>query len=104
MSRKGKNIQMKRTLTLLAGLLFIAVAGPAAAHDDHCSAVVASVEEAGFADSVAMTCDDHHATITSDTYPDHALMTGITAPTNRCRCPQTMARRLFWSLSSLAPP
>ncbi len=40
-------------------------------------AVAASVDEAGFSDSVTVTCSDTHATLTSDTYPDHELMTGI---------------------------
>lgn len=50
---------------------------PAMAHDDHCSAVTASVADAGFDDSVTVTCTDDHAIISSDTYPDHELMTGI---------------------------
>ncbi len=49
----------------------------ATAHEDHCAAVVASVAEAGFAADVAVTCTDSHATLQSDTYPDHDLMTGI---------------------------
>ncbi|WP_415404453.1 YHYH protein [Tateyamaria sp. SN3-11] len=49
------------------------------AHDaeEHCAAVIASVEEAGFADTVTVTCEDGHAVISSDTYPDHTVMTGI---------------------------
>lgn len=49
------------------------------AHEDalHCAAVIASVEEAGFADVVEVECENGHAIITSDTYPDHELMTGI---------------------------
>ncbi|RJE78950.1 YHYH protein [Paracoccus sp. JM45] len=58
----------------------------AAAHADepdidqvqaHCDAVVKSVEDAGFSDKVAVTCEDGKAIISSDTYPDHELMTGI---------------------------
>ena len=37
----------------------------------------ASVEDAGFADRVTVTCDGDAALVTSDTYPDHELMTGI---------------------------
>ncbi len=50
---------------------------PGFAHDDHCAAVATSVEEAGFAERVTVACTDSHAAITSDTYPDHELMTGI---------------------------
>ncbi|PJI84419.1 YHYH protein [Yoonia maricola] len=64
-------------LTLIAGVSLSFVAGTAQAHDDHCAAVAASVDDAGFADQVTVTCDDSHAFITSDTYPDHEKMTGI---------------------------
>ena len=57
---------------------------PAQAHEDqphdanaHCEAVMTSVEKAGFADTVTVTCEDDHAIISSDTYPAHELMTGI---------------------------
>ena len=51
----------------------------AQAHEnkEHCAAVVASVAEAGFADKVGVTCTDGQAQISSDTYPDHDMMTGI---------------------------
>lgn len=47
------------------------------AHEDHCSAVAASVADAGFDETVVVTCSDSHATLISDTYPDHDMMTGI---------------------------
>ncbi len=52
---------------------------PALAHDEesHCAAVTASVEDAGFSDTVTVACQDGSAVISSDTYPDHTLMTGI---------------------------
>ena len=52
---------------------------PVAAHDDndHCAAVTASVNDAGFSKEVTVTCSESQALITSDTYPDHELMTGI---------------------------
>ncbi|MEM7566975.1 MAG: phosphatidylethanolamine-binding protein, partial [Pseudomonadota bacterium] len=43
----------------------------------HCAAIVASVAEAGFADSVTVTCEDGAAVLSSDTYPEHEMMTGI---------------------------
>lgn len=50
---------------------------PAAAHDDHCAVVAFSVADAGFDDQVTATCTDSHAIISTDTYPDHEMMTGI---------------------------
>ena len=49
------------------------------AHDDsfHCEAVAASVSDAGFGDTVIVTCTDNQALITGDTYPNHEMMTGI---------------------------
>ncbi|MEP2642031.1 YHYH protein [Roseobacter sp.] len=47
------------------------------AHEDHCDAVVRSVAEAGFGGDVTVTCTDDHATLTSDAYPNHDMMTGI---------------------------
>ena len=42
-----------------------------------CADVVASIKDAGFADKVSVKCVDGKAVIHSDTYPNHALMTGI---------------------------
>ncbi|AKS46077.1 YHYH protein [Octadecabacter temperatus] len=49
------------------------------AHDDaqHCEAVQMSVSEAGFSETVLVTCNGDNAVVSSDTYPDHELMTGI---------------------------
>lgn len=51
----------------------------ALAHDDaeHCTAVEKSVADAGFSDVVKVRCEGGMALITSNTYPDHSLMTGI---------------------------
>ncbi|MEJ6397123.1 YHYH protein [Yoonia sp. 208BN28-4] len=59
----------------------------ASAHDDHCAAVQASVDEAGFANSVSVTCDNDNAYLTSDTYPDHEMMTGITGSNEQVPVP-----------------
>jgi len=57
---------------------FLAASFAIHAHaNDNCAAVKASVNEAGFSDSVSVICSDSHAHIVSDTYPDHELMTGI---------------------------
>jgi hypothetical protein len=68
---------MNRTMSLLACSIFGAVANPTLAHNDHCDAVAASVADAGFVDSITVTCSDTQAILTSDTYPDHYMMTGI---------------------------
>lgn len=69
---------MPRILTMsITTSIAIAAASAAFAHDDHCAAVKDSVAEAGFDDSVTVTCTDSHAIIQSDTYPDHEKMTGI---------------------------
>ncbi|SMF00526.1 YHYH protein [Pseudobacteriovorax antillogorgiicola] len=54
--------------------------------DTRCEAVTASVDDAGFT-SVAVTCDDNYAYITSDTYPDHDLMNGITGTNEQIPVP-----------------
>ena len=72
---------------LIVPTLFCGLAAPAVAHEDHCDAVVASVQEAGFGDSVSVTCSDSHATLTSDTYPDHEMMTGITGTNEQVPVP-----------------
>jgi hypothetical protein len=63
------------------GILTLTLLSPAlvGSHDevDHCTAVKASFEEAGFADQGTVTCEGDVALIKSATYPDHPLMTGI---------------------------
>lgn len=60
-------------------ILCILSATSVLAHEDeaHCEAVRQSVEDAGFADTVTVTCSDGYAEIESDTVPDHEMMTGI---------------------------
>lgn len=43
----------------------------------YCDAVAASVEDAGFADVVTVTCQDGQALISGDALPNHDMMTGI---------------------------
>lgn len=75
----GKNTRLWAAGGLLWTASAIAFPNLAWAHDDtfHCTAVAASVAEAGFADSVTVTCEEGQALIASTTYPDHPLMTGI---------------------------
>lgn len=42
-----------------------------------CADVAASVKDAGFLDKVKVDCTGGNAVLTSNTYPDHDLMTGI---------------------------
>lgn len=64
-------------LFAIAALTVISFPTLGLAHEDHCSAVAASVADAGFDGEVVVTCTDSHAILTSDTYPDHDMMTGI---------------------------
>lgn len=75
------------TRVSLLAVLLGTFAVPALAHEDHCAAVAASVEDAGFSDSVTVSCSDTHATLTSDTYPDHDMMTGIIATNEQVPVP-----------------
>ncbi len=52
-----------------------------------CETIQQSVSSAGFNGSVAVTCDDEYAYITSDTYPDHDLMNGITGTNEQIPVP-----------------
>ncbi len=54
---------------------------------DRCAVVQASVAEAGFASRVTVTCTEDEVTLSSDTYPDHALMTGIRATNEQIPVP-----------------
>lgn len=54
-----------------------------------CEIIQNSISEAGFTDSVEVTCDDEFAYIASDTYPDHDLMNGITGTNEQMPVPAT---------------
>lgn len=54
-----------------------------------CEMIQQSVSEAGFNESVGVTCDDEYAYISSDTYPDHDLMNGITGTNEQLPVPAT---------------
>lgn len=45
--------------------------------EEHCKAVIASVDNAGFSDQAKVICDQEHAYIHSDSYASHEMMTGI---------------------------
>lgn len=54
---------------------------------DRCAAVADSVAAAGFGAAVKVTCDAQYAWITSDTYPDHVKMNGITGTNDQVPVP-----------------
>lgn len=82
---------MKPLLCLVTMLCAITAPMAGWSHGDHCAAVSASVEDAGFADSVTVTCTDTHAIIESDTYPGHDLMTGIVGTNEQVPVPADYA-------------
>ncbi|MBU2868890.1 YHYH protein [Pacificibacter marinus] len=77
--------------TSLITTIALCAASAASAHEDHCDTVATSVAEAGFGDSVTVTCDDTHAFISSDTYPDHDVMTGIVGTNEQVPVPAEYA-------------
>ncbi|MBH0045465.1 YHYH protein [Pseudoalteromonas sp. NZS11_1] len=52
-----------------------------------CDAITQSVSNAGFDQSVSVTCDEQYAYIASSTYPDHDVMTGITGTNEQIPVP-----------------
>ncbi|TDL86324.1 YHYH protein [Meridianimarinicoccus aquatilis] len=74
--RDHQAMPLSRPIALVA-FSIVVVPTHASAHEDQCNVVAASVADAGFTDDVTVTCTDSHAILTSDTYPDHDLMTGI---------------------------
>ncbi len=72
----------RRTFAALSALLAAAACSKEQAlvladTSTECAIVKASIEDAGFADSVIVTCENGQAMIASDTYPNHPKMTGI---------------------------
>ncbi|SDB43888.1 YHYH protein [Bauldia litoralis] len=71
------SLHLRPLTAVLPFIVAACAAQSAAAHDDRCAVIAASVEEAGFSDTVSVICEGGHASIVSDTYPDHEMMTGI---------------------------
>ena len=104
---------LKKTETFLVAaraaaiipLILATYADFALAHDDeaHCSEVEKSVADAGFADVAKVECKDGTATITSNTYPNHTLMTGIVGTNEQVPVPAKdyaaqFPWHLFWAI------
>ncbi len=84
-------------ITALCVIVASIAATAASAHEDHCDAVANSVADAGFADSVTVTCTGRHAIIQSDTYPNHDMMTGITGTNEQVPVPADYAAPVLLS-------
>ena len=52
-----------------------------------CDAIRSSVNDAGFNKNVSVTCNEEYAYLTSSTYPDHEVMTGITGTNEQIPVP-----------------
>ncbi len=78
MERQAKAIAVT-ALWSLSGLLTLqpGITQADEQHGGRCEAINVSIEAAGFVDDVLVTCDEGHAHLRSDTYPDHEMMTGI---------------------------
>ncbi|MEP2530594.1 YHYH protein [Shimia sp.] len=84
------------TLTM-AACVVITTGSAALAHDDHCNAIKSSVADAGFDGHVRVTCNNSHAIIRSDTYPDHEKMTGIVGTNEQVPVPADYAAPILLS-------
>ncbi|MDN2662589.1 YbhB/YbcL family Raf kinase inhibitor-like protein [Psychromonas sp. 14N.309.X.WAT.B.A12] len=60
---------------------------PQANHTQRCQIIENSINQAGFAKSVQVTCDQEYAYVASSTYPDHQMMTGITGTNEQVPVP-----------------
>ncbi|MGJ8580724.1 MAG: YbhB/YbcL family Raf kinase inhibitor-like protein [Psychromonas sp.] len=54
---------------------------------ERCQKIESSIKEAGFTNSVQVTCDQEYAYVASSTYPDHPMMTGITGTNEQIPVP-----------------
>ncbi|MEO1748345.1 MAG: YHYH protein, partial [Pseudomonadota bacterium] len=81
------------TVPLLAVTALLALPEKSLSHESaaHCAAVKTSVADAGFSASVSVTCDGNQAIISSNTYPDHPLMTGIVGTNEQVPVPAQYA-------------
>lgn len=56
-------------------------------HSSRCEEIKHSVSDAGFEQSVSVSCDEEYGYIRSNTYPNHEVMTGITATNEQIPVP-----------------
>lgn len=62
---------------VLALNLLLVKPGTAHENNEHCDAIIESIKDAGFSHDVSVSCTNDQAQISSSTYPNHSLMTGI---------------------------
>lgn len=74
-------------ILILGACMIISASGFSHEGELHCAAVTKSVEDAGFSNDVVVSCSDSHATVLSNTYPNHPLMTGITGTNEQLPVP-----------------
>ena len=74
---------------LACAVLLVGVSASSVMSDDgdRCASITKSIEAAGFGDSVSVHCENGHAHIHSDTYPDHDMMNGITGTNEQIPVP-----------------
>lgn len=78
----GTDLEQDNTL-----LCKLTVENPSAnSSSSQCEAISSSVSDAGF-EEVSVTCDNSYAYITSDTYPEHDKMNGITGSNEQIPVP-----------------
>ena len=88
-SRYTKNIA--RPFAVLTLLLAVCAQAQDVPQKAQCAAVEASVANAGFSDRVSVECDGDYAIVSSDTYPNHELMTGIVGTNEQVPVPAIYA-------------
>ena len=93
-----------RMSLLIFGVLLFAYTNSAHAHDEHCAAIKASVDDAGFSNKVKVDCTADSAVIQSDTYPEHELMTGIVGTNEQVPVPAEYAAPIPLSPELLGEP
>lgn len=76
-------------ITLESSELSVSYERESVTDTSRCETIQQSISNTGFNDRVEVTCDDEFAYISSDTYPDHDLMNGITGTNEQIPVPAT---------------
>lgn len=76
---RGAGLNFMTWSLTISGFILLLIPSFAIAHgsEKHCKAVQASIEAAGFSDVAKVECSGGKAYISSNTYPNHTMMTGI---------------------------
>lgn len=84
---RGALLDAIKDRTLASSELVVNYERRSKADSERCKSIKQSVDLAGFSDSVRVTCDDEFAFISSNTYPEHDLMNGITGTNEQIPVP-----------------